>query len=158
MRVSLRPVTAQTVREACRLDAGEGGAHVTPPAVSIAESKYRPHWVPYGAYDADRLIGFALLGPNEPDAPEEQWILRLMVDGKEQGKGYGTALTRAAIAQLQSVPGVRRLRLSVVSTNTGARRLYERFGFRNTGRTDRNGDLVFERPANTRDESLGLEV
>ncbi len=48
---------------------------------------------------------------------------------EEQRKGYGSALLRRAIADCPETP-----RLWILETNTGAERLYERFGFRRTGK------------------------
>ena len=47
----------------------------------------------------------------------------------QQRKGYGSALLRQAIADCPETP-----RLWILETNTGAERLYERFGFRRTGK------------------------
>ena len=53
----------------------------------------------------------------------------LYVDPSMQGKGYGTALLKFAMAQCQEVPV-----LWVLSTNERAARLYQRIGFSATGR------------------------
>ena len=53
----------------------------------------------------------------------------LYVDPSMQGKGYGTALLRFAMAQCQEAPV-----LWVLSTNERAARLYQRIGFSATGR------------------------
>lgn len=53
----------------------------------------------------------------------------LYVDPSVQGKGYGTALLKFAMAQCQEVPV-----LWVLSTNERAARLYQRIGFSATGR------------------------
>ena len=47
----------------------------------------------------------------------------------QQRKGYGSALLRWAIADCPETP-----RLWILETNTGAERLYARFGFRRTGK------------------------
>ena len=47
----------------------------------------------------------------------------------QQRKGYGSALLRRAIADCPETP-----RLWILETNTGAERLYVRFGFRRTGK------------------------
>ena len=47
----------------------------------------------------------------------------------QQRKGYGSALLRQAIADCPETP-----RLWILETNTGAERLYRRFGFRFTGK------------------------
>jgi len=42
----------------------------------------------------------------------------------------GTALLTAAIERVRNMPGVNRVNLAVSSSNTSARRLYEKLGFR----------------------------
>ena len=50
---------------------------------------------------------------------------------EHQRKGYGSALLRQAIADCPETP-----RLWILETNTGAERLYRRFGFRSTGKRE----------------------
>ena len=55
------------------------------------------------------------------------------IDRRQRRKGYGAALHTAAIDDLLQSPA-RALFLEVDESNTAARRLYRRFGFRETGR------------------------
>ena len=57
----------------------------------------------------------------------------------QQRKGYGSALLRRAIADCPETP-----RLWILETNTGAERLYARFGFRRTGKRKENPGGVDE--------------
>ena len=58
-------------------------------------------------------------------------IENLYVLPGEQNKGYGTRLLRFAVARCARTPT-----LFILDNNDGARRLYERFGFRLTGRAN----------------------
>jgi ribosomal protein S18 acetylase RimI-like enzyme len=49
----------------------------------------------------------------------------------ERGKGIGTLLLKKVIKIIKS-KGIKKIRLSVDLKNTGAQRLYERFGFKKT--------------------------
>ena len=66
-------------------------------------------------------------------------IENLYVLPAEQNKGYGSRLLEFAIGQCSGAPT-----LWVLNTNRGARRLYERRGFRPTGQIVRRGEDVHE--------------
>jgi ribosomal protein S18 acetylase RimI-like enzyme len=82
----------------------------------------------------DALTGFVQLGPAnvEDDRPGDMQLRRLYVHPERKGKGIGSQLLRAALAHpaMQYAP---RIFLDVWDRNEGARRLYERFGFRVVG-------------------------
>ncbi len=66
-------------------------------------------------------------------------IANLYVLPGEQNKGYGTRLLSFAVQQCKGTP-----RLWVLSTNTGARRLYGRHGFEPTGSIVQHTHAVYE--------------
>lgn len=88
-----------------------------PPGVTPA----RKHvLVADGACVLDLVDGF-------PDA--HTWYLGLIVvTPAARGHGLGTRLLEAVLAHVHAAGG-HALRLAVVTTNTGARRLYDRLGF-----------------------------
>ena len=69
--------------------------------------------------------------------------LYMLIDTKPVGivsnKGYGTRLLSFAVQQCKGTP-----RLWVLSTNTGARRLYGRHGFEPTGSIVQHTHAVYE--------------
>lgn len=66
-------------------------------------------------------------------------IENLYVLPQEQRRGYGTALLRFAVSRCMSGAV-----LWVLNTNDGARRLYRRFGFAETGKQTRLNDKMYE--------------
>lgn len=66
-------------------------------------------------------------------------IENLYVLPGEQNKGYGTRLLSFAIGQCTACPT-----LWILSTNTGARRLYERNGFQATGNVVQHSGGLYE--------------
>jgi [ribosomal protein S18]-alanine N-acetyltransferase len=79
----------------------------------------------YVACDAKRRIaGFALVRI----AADEAELLTIAVDPKWRGKGLGTALMKAASADLLMSPA-KRMFLEVSEENVAAIKLYERMGF-----------------------------
>jgi diamine N-acetyltransferase len=61
------------------------------------------------------------------------WILRVMVDRRFQGKGYGHAAMELLLDRLRAISGCDEVAISYEPENDVARRLYASFGFRETG-------------------------
>jgi ribosomal protein S18 acetylase RimI-like enzyme len=61
--------------------------------------------------------------------PNEFHLESLAVSETERGKGTGKKLLDATIEHAR-MKGFSRIRLEVVETNNGAKRLYEKFGFK----------------------------
>lgn len=81
------------------------------------------------------LVGFVQCGAYAPDTPTENAyeLRRLYVLSAFQKQGIGTALLQAALAHPQ-MQHAQKIFLDVWEHNHGARRLYERFGFRVIGK------------------------
>ena len=104
----------------------------------------------YGAYDEDGgVIGFYFFAPRP-----EGIFYGLGLRPDLTGRGLGLEFVQAGIAFAEREFGPRRLVLDVAEFNERAIRVYERSGFRRTGRKlrsfERWGDVPFvdmERPA-----------
>jgi ribosomal protein S18 acetylase RimI-like enzyme len=70
-----------------------------------------------------------LFGAGANCPPEDLRIAALAVAGEARGQGLGSRLLEAVFAKARA-EGFEAVRLEVVDTNTGARQLYERHGFR----------------------------
>ena len=87
------------------------------------ERRFRGHFHPDKTrvvLSDDRVIGF--LGVREED--DALYVAQVYLVPEHRGRGIGTALMRDLLAQGRPVV------LKVTKLNTGARRLYERLGFR----------------------------
>ena len=86
------------------------------------------------ALEADRIVGFAGVGPSrDDDAPEAAGELSsLYIEEEVAGTGAGRALMDAAITFARS-SGYRELTLWVLERNARARRFYEAGGLRPDG-------------------------
>ena len=85
--------------------------------------------------DADAILGFAYLGPSpdpDDDPSDVGHVLAVHVDPPATGQGVGLALLERAVAEFRA-GGLREATLWVVSDNSGARRFYERAGWRPDG-------------------------
>lgn len=140
--VTLREVTAETVRAVCALKvAPEQEQFVAPNAVSIAEAYFAPYAWFRAIYADETPVGFVMLAlrPNDPDAPYYLW--RYMIDARYQGHGYGAAAMRQVIDFVRTQPNATTLFLSYVRAPGGPQTFYQRLGFVDTGEID-DGEYV----------------
>jgi diamine N-acetyltransferase len=148
--VTLREITADTVRAICALDvAPTQRGLVAPNAVSIAQAYFEPAAWFRAIYAAEVPVGFAMLyDPTrtpEPEGPSLCFLWRFMIDAAHQRKGYGSDAMRILIEHVRSLPGVEAFALSYVPADASPRDFYARFGFRDTGEVD-EGELVMKLP------------
>jgi ribosomal protein S18 acetylase RimI-like enzyme len=82
------------------------------------------------AAEREEIVGYLILGPwvTLPAAAHVAEVNGLAVAPGRQGEGIGGRLLEAAIERSRR-QNLRRLVLRVLSSNPGARRLYERHGF-----------------------------
>lgn len=145
--VTLREVTADTVRAVCQLVAEPAG-FVAPNAVSIAQAYFHPEaW--FRAICADeRIVGFVMLSDPSllpaPPAEPQVFVWRFMVDREHKGRGIGTAALRLVIEHVrQRHPALPRLGLSCVPGPGSPRPFYERLGFRFEGEVDDGEEVLW---------------
>jgi GNAT superfamily N-acetyltransferase len=89
--------------------------------------------VTYVAEDGQQWVGMATGLVDDRDAPDAT-LVGMFVEPAMRGRGVGGALVEAVVRWARD-RGVRRLGLWVTSTNGPALALYQRCGFRSTGRT-----------------------
>lgn len=92
----------------------------------LFEPSFAGFWREYGLSAPLRYIGLALLERTEE--PDCLLMDGIAVDASVRGHGIGTRLLQAIETHARSC-GCKSIRLDVIDTNPGARRLYERFGF-----------------------------
>ena len=101
---------------------------------------------PFGIYDDDTPVGFLMIGYDVDDywedAPEiakgNYNLWRLMIDEKQQGKGFGKEAVKLALDYIKTFPcgEAEYCWLSYEPENTVAAGLYHSFGFSETGEMD----------------------
>ena len=140
MNVSLREITPENFKECINLKVSESQKNfVAPNVASIAQSKIYPTVEPFAVYNDDELIGFVMFGLDIED--NRYYLVRLMIDEKFQGRGFGKAATRAVIEKMKLVEDCNEIYLSFVPENTNAERLYKSVGFERTGEIS-EGEIV----------------
>jgi diamine N-acetyltransferase len=149
MNVTLRPITRDDLWDVLDLKLHPGQEEfVASNAVSIANAYVEPTFVPLAVYAGDALVGFAMYGQH-PDSGA-WWVIRLMIDREQQGKGYGRAAMEAVIAMMADRVGCDEIVTSFVPENAVAAALYAALGFRPTGEIEDGEPLVQLRLADRR--------
>jgi ribosomal protein S18 acetylase RimI-like enzyme len=83
-----------------------------------------------GAFDGDRLIGVAAFVRDAALKTRHRGaIYSMYVHPDSRGRGAGRNLLEALLSEVESVPGLRSVRLSVTVGNDRAQQLYESLGF-----------------------------
>jgi ribosomal protein S18 acetylase RimI-like enzyme len=72
------------------------------------------------------------------------WVGTLAIGHDYQGRGLGGLVLTAVLRRLRCVPALRAVRLLVVADNTGARRLYDKAGFRPVGYNPLADEILME--------------
>lgn len=140
MSITLREIDGNNFRAVVNLKVAAGQEKfVASNVMSIAQSKIYPTMNVRAVYAGDELVGFVMYGLDTDDG--RYYLVRLMVDEKHQGKGYGKSATRAVIEELQRTDGCDAVYLSFVPENSYAERIYQKIGFERTGEIS-EGEIV----------------
>lgn len=101
-----------------------------PLAVYAERLAQRPDRGSFGAFDGGALVGVVTLGREDrPKAAHKAHIWGLYVDPSARRQGVARALLEAALGLARTVPGLRRVNVSLNAANEPARRLYLALGF-----------------------------
>jgi diamine N-acetyltransferase len=153
--ISLRPVDSTNYRECIQLSvAREQQGFVASNLQSLADAYvWRGAAEPYAVYSEDEMVGFALLFPfagdvdddsiPEPGTERGMILVRLMIDARFQGRGYGRDALETIVENVRD-RGLTSVRLSVLPENEQALEFYRRNGFSKTGAIH-GGEIVMER-------------
>ncbi len=130
--VSLREVTAETVRSIIKLDVSEEQKHfVAPNAVSIAQAYFEPKAWFRAIYADETPVGFLMLydDPQEP----HYFLWRYMIDAHYQKLGFGKQAMDLLVEYVHNRPGAHALTLSCHPGEEGPEPFYRHYGFTRTG-------------------------
>jgi diamine N-acetyltransferase len=143
--VSLREVTADTVREICKLSdtlREEQRKMVAPNAVSIAQAYFEPKAWFRAIYADETPIGFAMLY-DDPEKPS-CYLWRFMIGGPYQKKGFGRQAMALLLNRVRERPSAVEVKLSYVPIGGNPEPFYRRMGFEPTGEVE-DGEIVMRR-------------
>ena len=143
--VTLRPITAETVRAVCALAVQPHQAQfVAPNAVSLAQALFEPTAWYRAIYADETLVGFVMV---DDDAASQAYSLwRFMVAGAHQGFGFGRRALDLVVEYVRTRPGATALFTSYVPGTGGPGDFYAKFGFEETGESDDDGEVIMRLP------------
>lgn len=136
MPVTFKDITQDNFEQVIGLElADDQQGFVRPNLYSIAQSKAIPALTPKAVYnEQDALVGFVLYrGVRDPNSDPDGGLVRIMIDKRHQGRGYGRQAMEEIIRLARDDMGCRAVGLSVAPKNQNARKLYESLGFKETG-------------------------
>jgi diamine N-acetyltransferase len=148
--VTLREITADTVRDVIRLSVAEGQkGFVAPNAVSLAQALFAPQAWYRAIYYGEEPAGFVMLADESLMRPPPQkpaiGVWRFMIDARFQGRGIGRTALLQVIDHVRGKGQFGALALSYVPGPGCPEPFYRSLGFRHTGKTD-DGEVVLELP------------
>jgi diamine N-acetyltransferase len=133
--VSLREVTAETVRAICLLQVAEHQKSIVAPnAQSIAQAYFHRENAWFRAiYAGEEPVGFVMLW----DEPEKAryFLWRFMIDARYQRLGYGSRALELVIDHIKTRPGATHMTVTYDKIPAGPEGFYRRRGFVETGET-----------------------
>ena len=130
--VSLREITAATMRAICRLEVRpEQRDYVASNVFSLAEAHFEPRAWLRGVYVGDTPVGFVMLR-EDPDG-DGYYLWRFMIDAQYQRKGYGGAALDLLVERVRRMPNASELRLRYVEGDASPVGFYRAYGFVETG-------------------------
>ena len=130
--VNLRPVTTDNFWDVVSLEVSDDQENfVASNAISIAQSKVEPSFIPLAIYNDQTIVGFLMYGIDPEDG--NYWIIRLMVDEKYQKNGYGKRAMEIIIDKIKEDKNHNKLIISTDPKNVVGLNLYKKLGFKSTG-------------------------
>ena len=141
--VELRDVTTQNFDPLIALQVADDQRDFLNPNVESIAWAYvaqesRPLAV-YADHEAVGLVSYAYV-----PADGRCWINHFMVDAGWQRRGIGRLALEQLLARMDDVSGGAAIAVTAHPDNVGAIRLYEAFGFLDTGKRQ-NGELILRR-------------
>lgn len=148
MQVSLREITAETVRAVIKLSVAESQTgFVASNAISLAQALFAPEAWYRAIYRDEELVGFVMLADESllspPPAAPNISVWRFMIDEKFQGQGIGRAALLLVIEHARSKGIFKTLELSYVPGPACPEPFYLGIGFQHTGRVD-EGEIILD--------------
>lgn len=146
--VTLREITPENWRACVKLQVADDQKNfVATNAISLVQAAYGGgEWQPRAIYADETMVGFVLYGVEHYEGKDIWFIMRLMIDTTEQGKGYGSAAMHAVLTAMRTrTPQIPDVYISFVPENETARHVYSKLGFVDVGRTPDGSEILMHR-------------
>lgn len=140
-RLSLREITADTVRVICDLEVSEAQEEfVASNAESIAEAYFCQEAWFRAIYASDTPVGFVML--HQQPEKGEYYLWRFMIARDQQGQGYGKEAMNLIMGHVRTLPKATQLKLSCVPGEGSPEEFYIGLGFKYTGEIE-DGEKIY---------------
>ena len=133
-KITLREITAETVRQICNLSDTLSDAQkkmVAPNAISIAQAHFSKFAWFKAVYADEEPVGFILLYDNLEEA--EYFLWRFMIAGPYQHMGFGKKAIELLIEYVKTRPNAKQLGVSCGEGEASPAEFYEKLGFKRIG-------------------------
>ena len=134
MTLSFKEITVDNFYECTKLDANDGHKFVATNIFSLAQSKYEPEYITMAIYNAETMVGFLMYKFDYPE--KELYLCRFMIDRNFQHMGFGKGALDILKEIAMQDPGIEKIGLSTNPENAHGIKVYEKFGFKDTGILD----------------------
>ena len=139
--ITLREITADTVRAICKLQVNEPqNQFVAPNSISIAQAYFEKKAWFRSMYADETPVGFVMLY-DDSEKPE-YFLWRFMVDARYQGMGFGRQAIVLLIDHVRTRPKAADLMTSVIQKPGGPQEFYQKQGFVLTGEYEEGEALL----------------
>jgi len=129
-KISIQAVNADNWREVAKVSVSDAQTEFVATSTYYLALCCYSDWKPLAIYLGNKVIGFLMWGI---DDDKSCWLGGILIDQKQQNKGYGRKAVEAAIELLQTQNGSKEFSLSYQPENIVARHLYQSIGFVETG-------------------------
>ncbi|CAJ1811909.1 GNAT family N-acetyltransferase [Aeromonas jandaei] len=140
--IRIEKIDASNCFEVCELTTNKDGVgtlfeqYLCCNAISLVEAAYFPGFEPRAIYRGEELVGFVMYKGG--DAPGDMVeIFRFMLDARFMGQGLGRQVFGELLAHFGR-EGYREVLLMIDEDNRIAKELYASFGFRFTGKIEKD--------------------
>ncbi|MEF2246344.1 GNAT family N-acetyltransferase [Paenibacillus sp. IITD108] len=153
--ISLRKITLENRRAIFNLEVSENQRRFVASNLSSVASSYvlatnGGHPFPFAIYADEQPVGFVMLtygttGYDQPAIADDSYcILRLMIDRQHQNRGYGREAMTKILAFIRTFPAgpAQYCWIPYSANNIAAKKLYERYGFRDNGEICNNENIT----------------
>lgn len=139
--IYLKPVTKANYLDCIHLELpSEQAKNLASNAVTIAQSKFEPHYQLRAIYLDEKVIGMlAFCHEDDPLDLTYFWLFRMMIAKQFQNQGYSQVVGKAILEEFKKL-GAKRIDSMCKPSNLQSLSALERFGFRQIGFLD-DGDI-----------------
>lgn len=146
--ISIEPVDKTNWEEAIAISLLETQVNLVPTVIESLAYAYVKPWDaafdPYLLRESDKAFGFFYLSYT-PLSIDNYWIGGFQIDKDYQGIGLGSKSLYTILECIQEKhPQCQIISLTVEKSNTRARVLYEKIGFKNQELENKDGEMVYK--------------